>query len=208
MDVVHQIKAVINPEALVQLGYLAIFLIIFAESGLFFGFFLPGDSLLILAGVAAAAGNFNIFNLIILVFIAAFLGDQVGYWMGNRFGRRLFAREDSKIFKKHYVEESEAFFAKHGHKAIVLARFVPIVRTFTPVLAGIGSMPYSVFFAYNLVGALLWGMGITLAGYFLANSIPDLEHYLNYIIGAIILISILPVVKHVLSARKKGPSGA
>jgi membrane-associated protein len=197
------IRSVLNPETFVNLGYIAIFLIVFAESGLFFGFFLPGDSLLLVAGVAAAAGQLDIRILIPLIFIAAIAGDQVGYWMGNTYGRKLFDRGNSSLFKKEYITRSEAFFAKYGQKTIILARFVPIVRTFTPILAGVGNMPYPVFLIYNVIGAILWGVGVTLAGYGLANTIPNLDQYLHLIIGVIILLSVVPVVLHFVREQKK-----
>ncbi len=196
MQFLTQIKDFIDPKLLIeQFGYLGIFLIVFAESGLFFGFFLPGDSLLLIAGVLAAGGLLSVWVLIPLVFIAAILGDQIGYWTGSSLGRRLFKRTDSFLFKKEYVERSEQFFAKHGHKTIVLARFVPIVRTFTPILAGVSRMKYTTFVSYNIVGAVLWGIGITLAGYALGN-VPGVDKYLHIIIGVIIVISLVPVLGH------------
>lgn len=195
MEVISQIRHWLSPETLINAGYLAIFLIVFAESGLFFGFFLPGDSLLVLAGVAAAAGRLNLLILIPLVFIAAILGDQVGYWTGNRLGRRLFERKNSWLFKQDYLVRSEAFFKQHGPKSVVLARFVPIVRTFTPILAGIGAMSYPTFLAYNILGGVLWGIGIMVLGYGL-GTIPFVTHYLNYVIIAIIVLSFLPALTH------------
>jgi membrane-associated protein len=206
MELLHTIKEAIDPHTLIQFGYLGLFLIVFAESGLFFGFFLPGDSLLLVAGVAAAAGTFDIRYLVPLIFIAAFLGDQVGYWMGYRFGRALFNREESWLFRKEHVKQSEEFFAKHGNKTIILGRFVPIVRTFAPILAGIGNMPYKTFVTYNFIGAVLWGIGVTLIGYLLGNSVPNIEKYLHYIVGVIILASFVPVIMHLRGEKKHKPS--
>mgnify|MGYP000283040244 CR=1 FL=1 len=204
MEFIHQLKEFIDPHALItNFGYIGLFLIVFAESGLFFGFFLPGDSLLIVAGVLAAAGLLNIWLLVPLVFIAAILGDQVGYWMGNRFGRRLFKRSDSLLFKQEYIEKSEAFFAKHGNKTIILARFVPIVRTFAPILAGVGRMHYSTFFTFNVVGAVLWAIGVTVAGYLLGETI---EPYIEYVVVGIIVLSVIPVILHLFGGRKKQSS--
>lgn len=196
MDILQTIKHWLNPETLISFGYVALFLIIFAESGLLIGFFFPGDSLLLLAGVAAAAGQFNLVILLIGVFIAAFLGDQVGYWTGKTFGRRYFNREESLVFNKKHVAQSEEFFKKHGHKTIILARFIPVIRTFTPIIAGIGAMPYSVFVTYNLIGAFLWGVGIALLGYFVGN-LPFIEQYLNYVIIVVIILSLIPVITHI-----------
>ncbi len=200
MDV---LKQVLDPRLLLeQFGYLGLFLIVFAESGLFFGFFFPGDSLLLIAGVLAATGYLDIRWLIPLVFIAAFLGDQVGYWSGSRFGRKLFDRTDSWLFKREYVQRSEEFFAQHGPQTVILGRFIPIVRTFTPILAGIGKMPYRAFVGYNLLGAVLWGIGIMLAGYGLGN-VPHIDRYLHLIIGVIIVLSILPAISHIRGSSQK-----
>lgn len=204
MELLTSLKNVIDPKQLIEnFGYIGIFLIVFAESGLFFGFFFPGDSLLLVAGVLAAAGLLNIWILIPLIFLAAILGDQVGYWTGHTFGRRLFKRDDSWLFHKDHVTRSEEFFDRHGNKTILLARFVPIVRTFAPIIAGIGSMRYSTFLTYNLLGGVLWGIGVTLVGYLLGNSVPNIDKYIHYIVIVIILVSFIPVVNH-LRASKKG----
>ncbi len=193
MHFLSDLKHVIDPQTLLtQFGYIGLFLAICAESGLLIGFFLPGDSLLLVAGVAAAAGKLHVGVLVILVFIAAFLGDQGGYWLGRSFGRRLFQGKSAKLFKPEYIEKSEAFFAKHGSKAVILARFVPIVRAFTPALAGIGNMAYATFISFDLVGALLWGVGMTLLGYYVGN-LPFVEKYLNYLVLLIIIVSFIPV---------------
>lgn len=203
MEWITALKDAIDPKLLIeQFGYIGIFTIIFAESGLFFGFFLPGDSLLLIAGVLAAAGLLNIWVLIPLIFIAAVLGDQVGYWMGNKYGRKLFKREDSWLFRKEHVEQSEEFFAKHGARTIILARFVPIVRTFAPIIAGVGDMKYSTFLTYNLIGGMLWGIGITLAGYLLGTSVPNIDKYIHYIVGVIIVLSVIPVAIHIFGKKK------
>jgi membrane-associated protein len=204
MEWLNQLKHIIDPSTLVNLGYVAIGAIIFAESGLLVGFLFPGDSLLILAGVAAAAGKLQILPLIILVFLAAFLGDQVGYWTGKKFGKAIFSRKNSRFFHPGYVTQSEDFFAKHGHKTIILARFVPIVRTFTPILAGVGSMHYKTFITYNFIGALLWGVGVTSLGYIVGKSIPAdiLEKYIYAFVGVIIVLSIIPAYKHIVAARQ------
>jgi membrane-associated protein len=187
-------------------GYLGVWAIIFAESGLLIGFFLPGDSLLFVAGFIASTPNspFNIVILTIGCWIAAVAGDNVGYSTGYRFGRKLFRREESWFFHKKNLVKAQNFYAKHGKKTIILARFLPIVRTFAPIVAGIGSMNYRVFFVYNVVGGTLWAVGLTLLGYFLGQWIPSdlMEKYLILIIVMIIITSLLPSVWHLYQERK------
>lgn len=180
------------------IGYLGVFTIVFIESGLLIGFFLPGDSLLFTAGFLASVGLFDIKLLALGCFIAAVLGDSVGYWIGHKFGRRLFNREDSLLFQKDHLRKAEAFYEKHGGKTIIIARFMPVIRTFAPVVAGIGAMKYSTFITYNIVGAFLWAVCITVAGYFLGSLIPDVDKYLLPIIGLIVLFSIAPPIYHTL----------
>jgi membrane-associated protein len=183
-------------------GYAGIFLIVFAESGLLIGFFLPGDSLLFTAGAIAGSqtlqGTLKIHLdypvLAIGCFIAAVSGDSVGYMFGHRVGRKLFQKEDSMIFKKRYLEEAEGLYNKHGGKIIVIARFMPIVRTFAPIVAGIGTMHYPRFLSYNLVGGLMWAVGVVSAGYFLGEAA---DGYLTPIILIIIIVSVLPPAIHV-----------
>lgn len=184
------------------IGYIGIFLIIFAESGLLIGFFLPGDSLLFTAGFLASQGVFDITWLTILCFIAAVTGDSVGYAFGRRVGRRLFHKKDSLLFSKSNLEKAEQFYEKHGKKTIVLARFVPVVRTFAPIVAGIGEMHYSTFIAYNVIGGVVWAIGLTIAGYFLGRLIPDVDKYLLPIVGFIIIASVLPSAWHILKDKK------
>jgi membrane-associated protein len=183
-------------------GYLGIFVIVFAESGLLVGFFFPGDSLLFTAGILASAGLFNIWLLAPLVFFAAVLGDNAGYYIGKKAGEKLFQKEDSFFFRKSHVKKTKKFFEDYGTKAIILARFVPIARTFAPTLAGVGQMRYQTFFLYNLVGGALWGVGLPFAGYFLGNKIPNIDQYLLPIICAIIFVSLLPMFKLWFSARR------
>lgn len=193
----------LDPLILIQgLGYLGLFAIVFAESGLFFGFFLPGDSLLFTAGLLASADILNIWTLLIIIPIAAILGDQVGYWFGSWAGPRIFKKEDSFFFNKEHVTRAERFYEKYGPKAIVLARFVPIVRTFVPILAGVAHMHYRTFVTYNVAGALLWGVGVTLLGYFLGQIFPHAEEYLLPIVIGIVLISLLPIAREWWLARK------
>ena len=180
------------------IGYIGIFAIIFLESGIFFGFFLPGDSLLFTAGFLASQGILSLPILITGCFIAAILGLQVGYLFGRKVGPKLFNRTDSIFFHKSHLLKAQAFYEKHGAKTIVLARFIPIVRTFAPIVAGVGSMHYPTFIRYNLIGAALWAIGVTFAGYSLGSLIPDVDKYLLPIILLIIVLSVLPAIIHIL----------
>ena len=184
-------------------GYLGIFAVIFAESGLFFGFFFPGDSLLFTAGLLASQGLLDIRILVILVILGAILGDSVGYWFGAKVGPKIFTYEDSFFFHKRHIERTHNFYVNYGAKAIVLARFIPIVRTFTPILAGVGTMPYSTFLKFNIIGGVFWGAGVTLISYFLGASIPGIERYLLPIIIGIIIVSFLPIVFEFFKSKMK-----
>jgi membrane-associated protein len=188
---------------------IGLFLIIFAETGLLIGFFLPGDSLLFTAGILASQGHLNIAVIAIGCFLAAVIGDQVGYTIGHRAGPALFRRPDSRIFKQKYVDRTKEFFEKHGPKTILLARFVPIVRTFAPVLAGVGEMNRRTFTTYNVLGGFIWGLGVTVAGYVLGEAIgEDVDKYLLPIIGVIIVLSILPPLIEALRERRRRRSAA
>ena len=184
-------------------GYLGIFTIVFAESGLFFGFFFPGDSLLFTAGLIASQGFLNIWILVPLIILGAILGDNVGYWFGAKVGPKIFTREDSFFFHKRHVERTHNFYLKYGAKAVVLARFIPIVRTFTPILAGVGTMPYGIFLKFNIVGGVLWGAGVTLLSYFLGAIIPGIDRYLLPIVIGIIVASFLPIAFEFFKSRTK-----
>ncbi|MCC2630749.1 MAG: putative rane-associated protein [Candidatus Paceibacter sp.] len=188
-------------DLIINAGYVAFFVTIFAESGFLLGFFLPGDSLLFTAGIFAAQGYFNIYILIIGAIICAIAGDSFGYYFGKKAGDKLFNRPESRFFKREYVEKTQAFYQKHGTKTIILARFVPIVRTFAPIMAGVGSMKYRIFITYNVIGGVLWAGGILLVSYFLGTQIPGIEDYLEYIIIGILLISVLPIAFEILRAR-------
>lgn len=179
-------------------GYLGVFAIVFAESGLFFGFFLPGDSLLFTAGFLASQGFFDIAILAIGCFIAAVVGDSVGYWMGKKYGKRLFHKEDSLFFHKDHLVRANTFYKKHGGKTIIIARFMPFIRTFAPIVAGIGDMTYSSFLFFNIIGGFLWAVGLTTIGFFLGNAIPNVDRYLLPIIGLIVIVSISPGIYHAL----------
>lgn len=182
-------------------GYVGIFAIIFAESGLLIGVFFPGDSLLFTAGFLAASSFFNIWILALVCFVAAVSGDSVGYYLGKRFGPRIFKQEDSFWFRKKHLERAQDFYKKHGGKTIILARFTPIVRTFAPVVAGAANMNYQEFLSFNLIGGFLWAVGISFAGYFLGTKIPNVDKYLLPIVLSIIFISLLPTIFHLLKAR-------
>ncbi len=176
-------------------GYLALFIIVFAETGLLAGFFLPGDSLLVTAGLIAAApgGPLSILPLIGLLCAAAIAGDSTGYAIGFHLGPRIFKREDSRFFHKDHLVRTQRFYEKYGPKTIVLARFVPFVRTFAPTVAGVGRMRYPLFLFYNVAGGIGWVSSMTLTGFFLGRLIPDIEKYLHLLVGVVILLSLIPV---------------
>ena len=207
----------LDPEKLIRSGgYLLLFAIVFAESGLLIGFFLPGDSLLFVAGMASAGAfargdnpiQFNIFVVLVGVFVAAVVGDQVGYAFGKKAGPALFRRPDSRLFKHEHLEKAQGFFLRHGPRAIVLARFVPVVRTFCPVVAGAGKMEYSVFVRYNVLGGLLWGVGVTTMGYFLGN-VEIVSENIEIALLLVVAVSLLPIVFEVVRSRRhKAPTDA
>lgn len=176
-------------------GYTALVIIVFAETGLLAGFFLPGDSLLVTAGLIAAAPNgpLNILLLIGLLCVAAIAGDSTGYAIGRHLGPRIFNREDSRFFHKDHLVRTQRFYEKYGPKTILLARFVPFVRTFAPTVAGVGRMRYKTFFFYNVIGGIGWVCGMTLTGFLLGRLVPDIERYLHLLVGTIIVISLVPV---------------
>lgn len=187
-------------------GYIGVFGIIFIESGLLFGFFLPGDTLLFAAGLLASKGFFNIGILLVGACIAAIIGDSVGYFIGRKIGPKLFTREDSRFFKKEYAFRAQHFFDKHGKKTIFLARFLPIVRTFVPVIAGVGNMRYRTFVVFNILGGIAWCLSLILAGYFLGNEVPNIDAYILPIVAGIFILSFLPVIRQVIISRRITPS--
>lgn len=182
-------------------GYIGLFAIVFAESGLLVGFFLPGDSLLFTAGFLASQGYLNIYLLITILLVAAIFGDNVGYVFGKKVGHKLFNKKDSLLFHKNNLIRAERFYEKYGPMTIILARFIPVVRTFAPIVAGIGKMNYKVFLFYNILGGALWTLSLTLAGFFLAKIIPNVEKHLEVIVAIIIALSILPPIFHILKER-------
>ena len=212
-------------EQIIQtVGYVGLFAIIFAESGLFFGFFLPGDSLLLTAGLLASRGVLNIWLMLPLLAVAAILGDNVGYWFGKKAGPRIFNRENSRFFKRKNLLAAKAFYDKHGGKTIVLARFMPFIRTFAPIVAGAVEMHYRRFVFFNFFGGLLWAVGVTLVGFFIGQFFgstvdPEtLDKYFLILVGVVIFISALPAMIHIWRdnkdeilrrlGRKPGPAAA
>ena len=204
---VHQFH---NLDQLVRVGgYTALFAIVFAETGLLIGFCLPGDSLLVTAGlVCALDGAMNIWSLVGILSVAAILGDSVGYAIGYHLGPRIFSREDSRLFHKDHLRRTQGFFERHGTKTIVLARFVPIVRTFAPTVAGVGKMSYRTFLTYNIMGGIGWVAAMTLGGYFLGRSIPNIQSKLHWVILGVIFVSFIPLIVEWRRARKEQRHGA
>ncbi len=194
----------LDPAFLIEtLGLVGIFAVVFAESGLFFGFFFPGDSLLFTAGLLASQGHFNILLLWLGCMAAAIIGDSVGYAFGRKVGPKLFSREDSFFFHKKHIERTKAFYEKYGKKTVVLARFVPVVRTFAPILAGVGDMEYRTFLSYNIVGGVLWATLLVFLGFILGSTVPDIDRYLLPIIVVIIAISFVPIVWEWWKTRRR-----
>jgi membrane-associated protein len=196
----------LDPQWLIStFGLIGILALVFAESGLLIGFFLPGDSLLFTAGLLVADGTYlhqPLWLMCLLVSVAAIAGDQFGYLFGRRFGPALFRRPDSRLFKQGNLIRAEAFFAKYGARSIVLARFVPIVRTFTPIVAGAGHMPYLTFLTYNVIGGTLWGCGVTVAGYFLGQ-VAFVRSNIELILVGIVAVSVVPIGIELLRTRRR-----
>ena len=184
-------------------GYALLAGIVFTETGLLVGCFLPGDSLLITAGLVAATGALNVWYLNGLLIVAAVVGDSVGYAIGARLGPRIFTRPKSLLFNPRHVERTRAFYARHGAKTIVIARFVPIIRTFAPVVAGVGQMQYRRFLVYNVVGGVGWVTSMTWAGYLLGQTVPNISSHLHLVVGAVIILSVIPIAVEILRARRR-----
>src|ERR1700688_2763123 len=201
----HLLHFLFNVQGLIEWGgTLLVCVIVFIETGFFVGFFLPGDSLLVIAGVLAAAGNLNIAKLLLLVPLCAIMGDQIGYWIGRKAGQALYRREDSFVFRKRHLERAHEFYEKYGGKTVILARFMPIVRTFCPPVAGAAQMPYGRYVAYDIAGGILWGGGMVLSGYLLGRQIPNISENIHYVIAVVIFLSLLPPIIGVLRARFSG----
>jgi membrane-associated protein len=214
VDFLHQIKDFLNPKFLIDymlnlLGvyvYFGLWFVVFAETGLAVGFFLPGDSLLVVSGLFAAAGKLNVAFVLLAFFLGSVLGDSTGYWTGRFMGKTLFNRESSRIFKPSRVEKAHAFFEKYGVKTVILARFVPIVRTFAPLVVGAAEMSYAKFLAFSVIGGLLWISSMVLAGYFLGGVIERalnirLEDHIEKVVIVVVAISLLPPLIEYLRHR-------
>src|SRR6202049_4885391 len=189
----HFFHFLFNVQGLIESGgTLLVCVIVFIETGFFVGFFLPGDSLLVTAGVFAATGNLNLAKLLLLVPLCAIVGDQIGYWIGRKAGQALYRREDSFIFRKRHLERAKQFYEKYGGKTVIMARFMPIVRTFCPPVAGAAMMPYARYVAYDIVGGFLWVGSMILGGYFLGRQDKNIGAHIHYVIAAVIFVSLLP----------------
>lgn len=201
-SLIDAIKQLYDVEGLIRWGgYFILFAIVFAETGLLIGFFLPGDSLLVAAGLAASQGLLEIWSLCLLLTAASISGNSLGYFIGRKAGPTLFNKKDSFLFSKANVQKAQAFYEKHGGKAITFAQYIPIVRTFTPVVAGITQMDYRRFLTYSVMGAFVWVWPLTMGAYFLGKTIPDFEKNIHYAIGIVILVSLLPIVIEYFKAR-------
>ena len=198
------LKTLLDPSILIStVGTLGVIGIVFVETGLLIGFFLPGDSLLFTAGFFASQGYVSLAGLLIGAFVAAVIGDTVGYSIGKKLGPALFTKEDSVFFNKKHIARAQHFYEKHGKKTIILARFMPIVRTFAPVVAGIGNMEYKTFISFNIIGAFLWTWGMLWAGYGLGSLIPDPDKYVLPIVLVIVAVSSAPAVRELWRNRKE-----
>ena len=204
LNLVHKIYNI--PDLIGWGSYWVLFFIIFAETGLFVGFFLPGDSLLVAAGLFAAAGKLNIWILVSLLSVAAIVGDSTGYWFGEKIGKNLFKKEKSHLFKPKYLLRAKAFYEKHGGKTIIFARFVPVIRTFAPIVAGATNMPYKKFFSFNVIGGILWVGLMTLLGYFIGSLVPDIDKHMGILIISVIVISLIPAIIEYIKEKKKDKS--
>ena len=201
-SLVGLLRALYDVEGLIRAGGMVMLIaIVFAETGLMFGFFLPGDSLLVTSGVFAAAGHLSIALLLSALTVAAITGDQLGYYIGYRTGPRIFRREDSFFFKRQHLLRAKQFYERHGGKTIILARFMPIVRTFAPVVAGVGQMEYRRFVLFNVAGGFLWVWSMCLLGYSLGHAIPDIDRHIHLVIAVVIFLSILPGIIEFVRSR-------
>ena len=196
------------PELIRWGGLIALILIVFAETGLMIGFFLPGDSLLVTAGIFAAKGDLNIWTLNITLILAAIVGDALGYWIGFRTGKALYSRPNSFFFRRDHLIKTHEFYEKYGGQTIIIARFMPIVRTFAPVVAGAAEMTYRQFALYNVIGGVLWVTSMTLTGYFLGKAVPNVEKHLHVLVAGVIFVSLLPAIIAWLRARMAAKKAA
>lgn len=213
-EIIQFVRSLTDPDQLIQLlstvlngwiGYVALFAVVFAESGLLVGFFLPGDSLLFTVGIVAGAGKIQIGAIIAMLAVASILGDGIGFFLGNTLGYALFRNSNSRIFRREYLERTHAFYEKHGGKTIIYAKFVPIIRTFAAFIAGVGKMQYSRFLVFNVVGAVGWVTSMIVLGYLLGN-VPMIRHNFEKVVLLIIAISLLPAILQILKGRKTAES--
>lgn len=205
-SILHFLRSLYDPEGLKELigsgGAPLVCTIVFIETGFFVGFFLPGDSLLVTAGIFAAAGVVPLRWLLLPVMGCAIAGDQIGYWIGRKAGPALYKREDSLLFRRSHLQRAHEFYEKYGGRAVIFARFVPIVRTFCPPVAGAAFMPYTRYLLFDIFGGVLWVGAMILGGYFLGRSVPNIGQRIHYVIAAVVVLSILPAVISILKARR------
>jgi len=215
-ELIHQLREYLNPKVIIEMllakggifVYLGLTFIVFAETGLAVGFFLPGDSLLVVAGLFAALGKLNLAILLGSLFIAAVVGDAVGYYTGARLGPRLFSRQKSLLFKPSHLLKAHAFYEKYGGKTIIIARFVPIIRTFAPIVAGAAGMPYRSFVLFNVIGGLAWVLSMILSGYFLGNLLRsrfgiNLDEHIEWVVIVVVTLSLIPPFIEYLKSRRE-----
>jgi membrane-associated protein len=213
-ELFNQIKQYLDPKTIAGAGYFVLFAVVFAETGLAAGFFLPGDSLLVVAGLFAARGDLNVFILLVSLFVAAVAGDAVGYYSGLKMGPRIFKREKSLLFRPSHLEKAQGFYEKYGGKTIIIARFVPIIRTFAPIVAGAAQMPYRNFVLYNIAGGFLWVFSMILSGYFLGSLLKsrfgiNLDEHIEWVVIIVVTLSLLPpVIEYLKSRREKARASA
>jgi membrane-associated protein len=208
-SITHLLKTIYDVEGLIRWGGpLLVCIIVFIETGFFFGFFLPGDSLLVTAGVFSAAGTIPLRWILFPVMLCAIVGDQIGYWVGRAAGAALYRREDSFFFRRSHLLRAHDFYEKYGGKTVILARFVPIIRTFCPPVAGAAAMPYSRYLVYDIFGGIFWVGCMVLGGFFLGRSIPNISQRIHYVIAVVVFLSILPAIISILRARRSSPAGS
>jgi len=205
-SILHFIRSLYDPEGLKELirsgGAPLVCTIVFIETGFFVGFFLPGDSLLVTAGIFSSAGVIPLQRLLLPVMACAIAGDQIGYWIGRKAGPALYSREDSLLFRRSHLQRAHEFYEKYGGRAVIFARFVPIIRTFCPPVAGAAQMPYTRYLLFDIFGGALWVGTMILGGYFLGRSVPNIGQRIHYVIGAVVVVSVLPAVISIVRARR------
>jgi membrane-associated protein len=211
-SILHFFRALFNPEGLRELiragGAPLICAIVFVETGFFVGFFLPGDSLLVTAGILSAGAVIPLKWLLSPVMLCAIVGDQIGYWIGRTAGPALYKKEDSLLFRRSHLRRAHDFYEKYGGRAVILARFIPIIRTFCPPVAGAAKMSYARYLVFDIFGGVFWVGTMILGGYFLGRSIPNISQRIHYVIAIVILISILPAIVSIVRARRSGAASS